>query len=44
MNDSSEIIELDENLSEKEIDDEFREWFFNQLDMNGIGGSWEEVE
>lgn len=44
MNGSSEIIELDENLSEKEIDDEFREWFFNQLDMNGIGGSWEEVE
>lgn len=44
MNDSSEIIELDENLSEKEIDGEFGEWFLNQLDMDGIGGSWEEVE
>lgn len=44
MNDSSEVIELDENLSEEEIDSEFREWFFNELDSFGIGGSWEEVK
>ena len=44
MNDSSEIVELSEHLEENEIDLEFMEWFHNQLDMNGIDGSWEEVE
>lgn len=44
MNDSSEIVELSEHLDENEIELEFMEWLFNQLDMAGVEGGWEEVE
>lgn len=43
MNDVTEIFELDENLSEEEIDEVFREWYFNELDCAGIEGNWIEV-
>ena len=43
-NSSSEIIELDENLSKKEIEVEFAKWILDQLDTRAICGSWEEVE
>ena len=43
MNDNSEIIELSEHLDENEIHLEFEEWFFEQLNINGISGSWDEV-
>ena len=43
-NSSSEIIELDENLSKKEIEVEFAKWIIDQLDTRAICGSWEEVE
>ncbi|MDN5440082.1 MAG: hypothetical protein L0F96_02495 [Lactococcus lactis] len=41
-NEESEIFELDENLTEEEIDKVFKEWYFNQLDMAGIEGTWDE--
>lgn len=44
MNNVTEIVELDANLSEEEIDKEFREWYFNELDCAGIDGSWDVVE
>ena len=43
INCSSEIIELDENLSKREIEVEFAEWFLEKLDINAICGSWGEV-
>ena len=43
-NSSSEIIELDENLSENEVEAEFAKWFLAQLDTRAICGKWEEVE
>ena len=42
-NSSSEIIELDENLSKKEIEVEFAKWILDQLDTRAICGNWEEV-
>ena len=42
-NSSYEIIELDENLSKKEIEVEFAKWILDQLDTRAICGSWEEV-
>ena len=43
-NNESEIIELDENLTEDEVQEVFTEWYSNELDMAGIEGTWDEVE
>ena len=42
-NNESEIVELDENLTEDEVDEVFEEWYYNQLDIAGIEGTWDEV-
>ena len=42
-NNESQIVELDENLTEDEVDEVFKEWYFNQLDIAGIEGAWDEV-
>lgn len=41
-NEESEIVKLHESLTEEEIEEVFKEWYFNQLDMAGIEGSWDE--
>ena len=42
-NNESQIVELDENLTKDEVDEVFNEWYFNELDIAGIEGNWEEV-
>lgn len=42
-NNESQIVELDENLTEEEVDEVFAEWYFNELDIAGIEGNWNEV-
>ena len=42
-NNESQIVELDENLTKDEVDEVFTEWYFNELDIAGIEGNWEEV-
>ena len=42
-NNKFQIVELDENLTEDEVDEVFNEWYSNELDYLGIEGNWEEV-
>ena len=39
----TEVFEFEDETTEAEIEKEFREWFFNELDIAGIGGNFEEV-
>ena len=40
----TEVFEFEDEATESEIEKEFREWFFNELDIAGIGGNFEEIE
>ncbi|ADM73626.1 hypothetical protein LaPh949_gp068 [Lactococcus phage 949] len=40
----TEVFEFEDETTEEEIEKEFREWFFNELDIAGIGGNFEEIE
>lgn len=39
----TEVFEFEDDITEHEIEKEFREWFFNELDRAGIEGYFEEV-
>lgn len=39
-----ETFEFEDNYTEEEIEKEFKEWYFNELDKAGIEGSYEEAE
>lgn len=39
-----ETFEFEDDATEEEIEKEFKEWYFNELDIAGIEGSYEEVE
>ncbi len=40
----TEVFEFEDEATEAEIEKEFDEWFFNELDRAGIGGHFEEIE
>lgn len=44
INDISETFEFKDDVSEEEIENENREWFFNELDTFGIERYWEVVK
>ena len=39
----TEVFEFEDKVTEAEIEKEFDEWFFNELDRAGIEGYFEEV-
>lgn len=39
-----EVFEFEDDTTPAEIEKEFEEWFFNELDRAGIDGYFEEVE
>lgn len=39
-----EVFEFENDATEQEINEEFKCWFFNELDIAGIGGYYEEVK
>lgn len=40
----TEIFEFEDDATEAEIEKEFDEWFYNELDRAGIEGYYEETE
>lgn len=40
----TEVFEFEDDETEVEIEKEFNEWFFNEIDRAGIEGHFEEVE
>lgn len=39
-----EIFEFDDDTTTIEIENEFNEWFYNELDRTGIEGHYEEID
>ncbi|ABF22599.1 unknown [Lactococcus phage Q54] len=39
-----EVFEFEDDATEQEINKEFEKWLFNELDISGIGGYYEEVK
>lgn len=40
----TEVFEFEDDVAAAEIEKEFNEWFFNELDRAGIEGYFEEIE
>ena len=40
----TEVFEFEDGATEQEINKEFDEWFFNEIDRAGIEGHYEEIE